>query len=59
MAICWRMAALRSVLASRVVAIILGDSAGGAGVPAHLIGSGTGDPLGDSLDILSKAFEDI
>jgi hypothetical protein len=53
------MAALRSVLASRVVAIILGDSAGGAGVPAHLIGSGTGDPLGDSLDILSKAFEDI
>jgi hypothetical protein len=35
---------------------VLGDIAGAAGV---LVGSGTGDSLGNLLDMLSEALEDI
>jgi hypothetical protein len=59
LAICQRRAASMSSLVWRVVAIVLGDIAGVAGVLAYLNDGGTGNSLGNSLDMLSKALEDI
>jgi hypothetical protein len=41
------------------MAIILRDSADAVGVPVHLSESSMGNSLGDSLNMLSEALEDI
>ena len=53
------ISALRFGLASRVPATVLGDMAGGAGVAGRGIGIGGTDSVGEALERLTEALEDI